>query len=113
MSESSLSHHVVRRGVASDISKGELTEQQYGLFLNQPMVCLFVVCVCVLGTVYVVFCCKMLQKNQKSTRQYTTLHHCNIIASLLRSSKIALLAAPQQFTALHCIASLIPFAANP
>ena len=59
-------------------------------FLYQPVVCLFVVCVCILCTVYVVFCCKTLQKNQKSNRQHTTLHHCNIIASLLCSSKIAL-----------------------
>ncbi len=37
--KSSLSHHVVHRGVASDISKGELTEQLiYSLFLHQPVV---------------------------------------------------------------------------
>ncbi len=85
--------------------KGNWLNNKYGFFFYQPVVCLFVVCVCVLGMVYVVFRCKTLRKSHKSTHQHTTLHQCNIIALLLRSSKKALsdCTTTVHSTALHCL----------
>jgi hypothetical protein len=83
--KSSLSHHVVRRGVASDISKGELTEQLIWSFFQPAGMSLCGLCLCFRYGLRNFSLQKATEKPKKysSTHLIAPLQHHRIIALII------------------------------